>query len=343
MCRVSKNKQQQAIYREGDKQARWQPAASIAMLKQRATLLASIREYFYNESVMEVETPVLSQAGNPDIYIDSFLTETMVHGRQQSLYLQTSPEFFMKRLIAAGSGSIYQIAKAFRNEETGRLHNPEFTLLEWYRVGYDYQALMTDVENLLKSTGMLEKASSIPRITYASLFEEHIGLNPHVSSLQKLQRAISVHDIDIKSDSGLSRNDCLFLLLTHVIEPALRSQPYLMVYDYPDDQAALAVTSNRGEYAVAERFELYGKGIELANGYTELTDSKIQAERFIQDVAVRKAQNLPFIATDENLVDALAAGMDDCAGVAVGIDRLLMIASSTPDLSGVMAFPLDRV
>jgi lysyl-tRNA synthetase class 2 len=339
---VSKNKKGHVEKWEKDRQAQWQPSASIAMLQRRAELLAAIRHYFHNEAVMEVETPVLSHAGNPDCYIDSFVTQTIIDGRAQTLYMQTSPEFFMKRLIAAGSGSIYQIAKAFRNNEAGRLHNPEFTMLEWYRLDYDYQDLMSDVEHLLKSIGMLDADGAIPRLTYAGLFEEHIGLNPHLCTRQNLLHELDEHDVATASAIDLSRNDCLSLLLTHVIEPALQSQPYLYIYDYPADQAALAVTRNKGEYAVAERFELYAHGIEVANGYTELTDSKIQAQRFDQELANRKARDLPSIKTDEHLIAALAAGMQACAGVAVGLDRLLIISEAESRLSEVLAFPIDR-
>lgn len=319
----------------------WRPVADREMLRLRAGLLAGIRAFFNKLDVMEVETPILSHAGNPDIYIESFSSKYQWVTVAQPLYLQTSPEFAMKRLLAAGSGSIYQICKAFRNEQPGRLHNPEFTLLEWYRSGFDHHQLMQEIEQLLVFIGLLGKDESIKTVSYQSLFENTVGLNPHVADEQMLFQCISDNHIQLNSRMGLEKDDLLALILTHVIEPSISHEAFLMVYDYPASQASLAKI-REDDYPVAERFELYAGGIELANGFHELTDSKEQAQRFLQQQRKRASRDQDKINIDQYLIDALAYGMESCAGVAMGFDRLVMVAANKPALQEVLAFPFDR-
>jgi len=311
------------------------------MLRLRAKLLADVRAFFSQRDVLEVDTPVLSHAGNPDIYIESFRTHYQQGDHKQSLYLQTSPEFAMKRLLAAGSGSIYQICKAFRKGEQGRLHNPEFTLLEWYRTGFDHHQLMQEIEDLLIFTGLLNKDETINKISYQALFERFTGFNPHLVEHKTLTEYINDSDINLQSQQDLDKDELLALILTHVIEPAIRDEMFIMVYDYPASQASLAKI-RQGEYPVAERFELYGNGVELANGFHELTDAQEQLQRFKHDQIRRETSGQEKTPLDKNLIDALTSGMEPCAGVAIGFDRLLMVAANKPALQDVLAFTFDH-
>ncbi len=247
----------------------------------------------------------------------------------------------MKRLLAAGSGSIYQICKAFRKEELGRLHNPEFTLLEWYRTGFDHHQLMHEIEALLVFIGLLGKGESIKTISYQALFEKVVGLNPHLADKQELFKCISDFNVQLHSEQGLEKDDLLALILTHVIEPDISDEAFLMVYDYPASQASLA-RIRQDTYPVAERFELYAGGIELANGFHELTDSTEQAQRFKVEQHKRELRGQDKVHIDQYLIDALDAGMESCAGVAMGFDRLLMVAANKSALQEVLAFPFDR-
>ncbi len=312
-------------------------------LRLRARVLARVRDYFDQAGVLEVDTPVLSHAGVTDPAIQSF--QTRYHGpgpaHGSSLYLQTSPESPMKRLLAAGSGSIYQICKVFRDGESGHRHNPEFTLLEWYRVGFDHFDLMDDVELLLRSIlEDLVPLDSVDHWTYRDLFIESAGVDPIHASVEELQGCLRSHAI--APPAGLSPDDrdgWLDLLLTHVIEPRL-GPGLVFIRDYPASQAALA-RLRPGNPPVAARFEAYLNGVELANGYHELTDAVEQRRRFQQDNARRVEQGLEPVVVDEDLLAALASGLPDCAGVALGIDRLLMVAAGSHSLDAVIAFPLD--
>jgi lysyl-tRNA synthetase class 2 len=307
-------------------------------------LLARIREYFRRHEVLEVDTPVLSPAGATDPAIQSFATHYHgpgpCHGRR--LYLHTSPEFPMKRLLAAGSGSIYQICKVFRDGESGRRHNPEFTLLEWYRTSYDLHDLMLEVENLIREilTGMVAVEAARHR-TYRELFRETATLDPLTCSCAELREVLRGRGVS--DPVGLAPDDrdgWLDVVMTHVIEPSL-GEGLVFVRDYPASQAALARLQSR-EPPVAARFEVYLNGMELANGYHELADASEQERRFARDNESRLRQGREPVDPDRRLLAALAAGLPDCAGVALGIDRLLLAVGEAAALDEVIAFPLDR-
>ncbi len=306
--------------------------------------MGRLRRFFADKGVLEVETPLLSAAGATDPQIHSFETRYQGPGaaRGRALYLASSPEFAMKRLLAAGSGPIYQVCKAFRQGESGRLHNPEFTLLEWYRPGFDHFRLMDEVEALVVELAAGRLADTrAERLTYAELFHRHLGLDPHTASNEDLARRAADFPA-LAGVSGLARDGWLDLLMSHVIQPRLERLTF--VYHYPASQAALAriIRPSADVPAVAERFELFYRGVELANGFHELTDAAEQRARFERDQAQRQAQGLPPIPLDERLLAALGEGLPPCAGVALGLDRLLLVFSDQERLSDTLAFPLAR-
>jgi lysyl-tRNA synthetase class 2 len=312
------------------------------MLMRRGAILATIRRFFAERGVLEVETPVLGHHGVTDRHLASLSTCLQGGGAVTTqLFLQTSPEFAMKRLLATGSGPIYQIGKAFRDEERGRHHNPEFTMLEWYRPGFDHHALMDEVDALLSAT-----LDSRPgdRGTYGALFQQHFGLDPHTAGRQRLMATARRAGIDLREDlaATLGRDDWLNLLMTHVVEPSMPRDRPTFVYDYPASQAALARLRTEGAVRVAERFEVYASGVELANGFHELADAAEQRERFEIDRAARAAAGLPTPAIDQRLLAALEHGLGDCAGVALGIDRLLMVQTGAEHIDQVLSFPIER-
>ena len=319
----------------------WRPSAELDALRLRAGVLASIRAFFAERGVMEVETPLLSQATSTAPYLESFKTVYRAPGEDagKTLYLQSSPEFAMKRLLAAGSGAIYQICKAFRNGEAGRLHNPEFSLLEWYRPGFDLDALMDEVEALLLR---LLPSQSTLRLSYAEVFERYLGLDPHRATVQALRdcfrRRQGAEPAGVKAED---RDAWLNLLLTHYIEPQLAAHGLVFIFDYPASQAMLA-RIRPGSPPLAERFEVYLQGVELANGFHELGDSAEQRRRFEADRSSRREAGLEDIAIDERLLAALAAGLPACSGVALGLDRLIMLVGSSHQLDEVISFPVDR-
>lgn len=319
----------------------WRPKASWDVLRRRAALFASVRAFFAERGVLEVETPILSAAGATDPHLDSFSTRPSNCGdsAEGALYLQTSPEFAMKRLLAAGSGPIYQIAKAFRDGEAGRRHNPEFTLLEWYRPGFDHIALMDEVDALMRHVAGMPPAA---RITYAELAEHCLGIDPHRVAYEELSACATQHGINASAALGDDADTWLQLLWTHVVEPHLAQLGgAVFVIDFPASQAMLA-RLRPGSPAVAERFELYVNGVELANGFHELTDAGEQRRRFHADLVRRKALRLPAMLLDERLLAALEQGLPRCSGVALGVDRLLMLAAGIDDIADVLAFPIDR-
>ncbi|MBR9868915.1 MAG: EF-P lysine aminoacylase GenX [Oceanospirillales bacterium] len=318
----------------------WQATAPIENLRKRAEIFARIRGFFAGHNVMEVETPLMTSAAVSDPYIDTI--ECRYHplpGQQEQIrYLQSSPEYAMKRLLASGSGAIYQICKAFRNGECGRRHNPEFTMLEWYRPGFDHHQLMDEVEALV---GPVIGISGFQRISYAELFRHYLKIDLQAVTVTELA-AITRQHIDVEMEDE-NRDNWLNLLMSHLIEPQLADKGAVFVYDYPASQAALARTAVSAEgVPVACRFELFVAGVELANGYYELTDAAEQARRFQQDIAQRQSEGLPVRPTDSLLVDALENGMPECAGVAMGLDRLVMLAIGTERISEVIALPFDR-
>jgi lysyl-tRNA synthetase class 2 len=319
----------------------WRPSASLEALRQRAEMLRSLREFFAELGVMEVETPLLSARGASDPHLDSFCTRYTGPGAPagRSLYLQTSPEFAMKRILAAHSGPIYQICKAFRNGEAGRIHNPEFTILEWYRPGFDYHALMAEVDALLQRVLHTQPAQCL---SYAAVFAQHLNLDAHEATTDSLRDcAVSRHLL--ASDSLQDDRDTwLALLWTHLIEPQLGGDGRpLFVFDYPASQAMLARV-RQGIPPVAERFEVYVNGIELANGFQELTDSDEQRRRFEENARQRRELGLMAMEPDERLLAALTEGLPYCSGVAMGVDRLLLLKIRSLDIAGLLAFPLER-
>jgi len=318
----------------------WQPQATLDVLQRRAELLQQIRDFFARRDVLEVDTPVLSRAANTDPNIDSFVIDyagpdSPVSGQ---LYLHTSPEFAMKRLLAAGSGPIYQLCKVFRDGEAGRMHNPEFTLLEWYRPGFDHHALMDEVEELLNQ--LLGINVAFRRITYQQAFIDTTGIDPLTTSVEQC-RAYSIRS-GPGDVTGLGENldAWLDLLMDQVVVPTLGNTP-VFIFDYPASQAALARLS-ANDSRVAERFELFISGVELANGFHELTDAGEQRQRFLSDNAQREQDDKPGYPIDENLLQALEHGLPDCAGVALGIERLLMLLTGKNYISDVLAFPISR-
>ncbi len=319
----------------------WRPTASAQALQLRASLNRHIRDFFHARGCLEVETPMLSAAGNTDSNIESFSLQFSgpCSAGKAKRWLRTSPEFPLKRLLAAGTGDCYELGRVFRNGEAGRRHNPEFTLLEWYRVGWDHQRLMWEAVELVQSAlALVERQVQPEAITYADLFGRVLGLCPHSASLEALQAPLAEFAINAE---GLSRDDWLDLLLTHRIEPALHADSLTVVYDYPASQCALARVRH-GDPPVAERFELYLGGIELANGYHELADAAEQQDRFTRDLVLRAQRSSTQPTVDQHLIDALQAGLPSCAGVALGVDRLLMAMLGTRDIADVLAFPFAR-
>lgn len=317
----------------------WQPAASLENLKLRARVLAKIRAFFSVRDVLEVETPLLSSAGSTDPYLDSFTSHYQgpLFPTGQTVYLQTSPEFAMKRLLAAGSGSIYQICKAFRNGEVGAQHNPEFTMLEWYRPGFDHHLLMDEVEALI---AVILKVAPARRITYRDLFLEYVGLDPFELSAADARVCLQARHINPPDLAEAVIDDWLSLIMTHVIEPALGAGP-VFVYDFPASQAMLARVV-QSKPPVAQRFELYIHGMELANGFYELADAAEQRRRFEADLQQRQQLGLVEVSMNRALIAALESGLPDCAGVALGVDRLLMLMAGAENIAEVLAFPVNR-
>ena len=318
----------------------WRPTASMEHLRLRARMLARIRNFFAERDVVEVETPLLSATTVADPHLASFSTRYRGRGegREQALYLQTSPEYAMKRLLAAGSGPVYQICKAFRDGESGRWHNPEFTLLEWYRPGYDHLRLMGEVDELVAN---LIHRSPATRVTYAEAFKEAVGADPFTSSDEALASLAADFGLSGVTSIGLDRDGCLDFLFSQGVQPALAARGCVFVHDFPASQAALA-RIRWGPPAVAERFELLVDGVEVANGYHELTDPAEQRARFEKDLLARQRLGVTAPAVDERLLAALEYGLPSCAGVAVGVDRLLMLVAGVSDIREVLAFPIGR-
>jgi lysyl-tRNA synthetase class 2 len=318
----------------------WAPSANLAALQLRARLNALIRRFFAERGVLEVETPLLSAAGNTDPNIDSFALDYTgpVAAGASRRWLRTSPEFPLKRLLAAGVGSCYELGRVFRDGEFGRLHNPEFTMLEWYRVGWDHHQLMDECAELVREAMRLAgRVVSVREASFRQVYQDALGIDPLTAGEGELRGPLAVFGID---GDGLTRDDWLDLLMTHLIQPSFPDNRILLMYDYPASQAALA-RIRPGDVPVAERFELYLGPVELANGYRELTDAGEQRERFGRDLSRRRRRGGALPALDERLLAALP-GMPDCAGVALGVDRLLMAMLGSDQVADVLAFPFDR-
>ena len=331
-------------WREGlDASATWMPSAARDALRVRAWLNRMIREFFHARGVLEVETPLLSQAGNTDPNIASFHVEFSgrTYGESRLRWLRTSPEFALKRLLAAGIGDCYEMGRVFRDGEAGDRHNPEFTMLEWYRLGWDHHQLIAEAAELvLAALAMLGRSATLRTTTYRALYVDTLGLDPLHAGVDALRAALGDVQID---GSGLTRDDWLDLLMTHRLQPQFDPETLLAVVDYPESQCALARVREQGDGTrVAERFELYLGPIELANGYHELQDAAEQACRFQRDVELRSQRRLQEIPMDARMLAALGAGLPACSGVALGVDRLLMTIVATTRLADVIAFEFER-
>jgi lysyl-tRNA synthetase class 2 len=320
----------------------WRPSATHDALRTRAQLYSRIRTFFSERAVLEVETPMLSAAGNPDPNIRSF--ETRFSGPHVGgagvRWLRTSPEFALKRLLAAGIGDCYELGRVFRDGEAGARHNPEFTMLEWYRCGWDHHRLMQEVAEVVQlALAMTSRQVDVIRIAYRDLYRNAFGFDPFSASIATLQAPLRDAGID---PVGLERDDWLDLLMTHRLQPSFSPQQLLFVYDYPASQCALARVRGDGDDAVAERFEAYLGTLELANGYHELTAAAEQESRFERDLARRRERGQPAPAIDRHLIQALTHGLPECAGVALGIERLLMASTQAAGIDAIVAFPFAR-
>ena len=314
----------------------WRPSASLQTLKARAELHGSVRAFFSSRGVLEVDTPVMSAHATVDRHIESFAVA-------DGGWLQTSPEFAMKRLLCAGSGPIFQIAPVFRREESGRHHNPEFRLLEWYRPGWDHHRLMDEVQDLMHALGV-GAGVSFKRWTYRDAFRHHAGFDPFIEPVKDLRRRAldgnEVPALDLGDGEDL-RDAWLDLWMSHRVGPRLGVEAPAFLLDFPASQAALS-RIRHDDPPVAERFELFWQGIELANGFHELGDADEQRRRFESDQAWRARNGRVVPPYDAHLIDALHAGLPDCAGVALGLDRLLMLKLGLPQLAQALGFDASR-
>ena len=318
----------------------WRPRATLATLRARARLLAAIRDFFTRRDLLEVETPQLSSAATSDPALHSLAT-CWPGPDGPRRFLHTSPELPMKRLLVAGSGDIWQLARVFRDGERGRLHHPEFTLLEWYRVGWDHRRLMAEVAELVTSLLDGHDLQPVESLTYREAFITYAGLDPFTAGAEAWRAAAAAHAIEGPGLDDLDLDGWRDLLLTHAVEPRLGQGRLTFLYDYPASQAALARVRD-GDPPVAERFELYWQGIELANGFHELTDATEQRRRIAADLALRGELGLPDVPADTHFLAALDAGLPESAGVALGVDRLLMLKLGLDTIDEVLAFPVER-
>ena len=331
-------------WRDGlDPETTWTPSATRDAIRLRAWLNRLVREFFHARNVLEVETPAMSLAGNTDPNIASFQLQFSgrTDGAPRTRWLRTSPEFALKRLLAAGIGDCYELGRVFRDGEAGGRHNPEFSMLEWYRVGWDHLRLIEEAAELVRAAlSLLWRDASLQVVRYRDLYREALGIDPFTASGDELRAALGEVAID---PAGLSRDDWLDLLMTHRLQPAFEADALLAITDYPASQCALARLRDDGDgHPVAERFELYLGPIELANGYHELRDAAEQHSRFVRDGALRQARGDAIPPMDEHLLAALEAGLPACAGVALGVDRLLMAMLGTKRIAHVLAFEFNR-
>jgi lysyl-tRNA synthetase class 2 len=319
----------------------WRPTATLELLHARAAMLARIRAYFAAQGVPEVQTPVLSGAAVSDPEIESIAAAPAGGTRQ---FLQTSPEYAMKRLIAAGFGDCYQVCPVFRDGESGRLHNPEFTMVEWYRLDFGVGEMQHDVDRLLRvACAELRSFPPARHVSYRDAVRDGSGVDSVTDDVPAIRAALAKRGIEPVRADAWDRDQWLDLLMGALVGPALGHDAPVFVEDYPPSQAALArLRALPDGSAVAERFELYVDGLELANGFRELPDALVQRRRFEQDQEMRRRRGLAVRPLDEQLLAALAHGLPDCAGVALGFDRLVMTAHRLPSLNAAMAFPAAR-
>jgi len=314
----------------------WQPGTDLATLGARAALKARIRRFFADRDVLEVDTPAIARYPVTDPALEPLILD-LPEGEPR--YLQTSPEFAMKRLLAAGSGPIYELGRAFRAGESGARHNPEFLLLEWYRPGFTLQALMDEVADLVHACRDAPPAP-VSHWRYGALFQDRVGLDPHSARTSDLAAAAA--EATDTAGLNLDRDGWLDLLMSHVVEPSLRNAGLVFIRDYPESQAALARCRERDGVTVADRFELYLDGVEVANGYRELLEASVLRERAQRDNRRRSHSGQAMRVLDPRLVGALEAGLPDCSGVALGVDRLLMARLGASQMDAIMPFAWSR-
>jgi len=320
--------------------ANWRPTATRAVLERRAQALACVREFFAKRSVLEVDTPVVVNAPVTDVHIHSAEVRFPDVPRPQPFYLHTSPEFAMKRLLASGSGDIFQLCHVVRAYERGRHHNSEFMLIEWYRLGFSLEQLMDEVEALAREVlGPVAQPMRSERVSYSDAFQKMLGIDPLTASMDELRALTDGSLFWIGGEP--SRDDLLDLLMATKIGPALGKDAITFIHRYPASQAALA-RLDPNDSRVALRFELYCEGVELANGFHELASASEQRARFEHDLGERRRRGLTADKMDELLLQALETGLPECAGVAVGFDRLLMLAVGASHIDEVLPFPIER-
>jgi elongation factor P--(R)-beta-lysine ligase len=327
----------------GNRPTDWRPTASREMLQLRAGLLARARAFFAARHVLEVDTPIVVNAPVTDVHIHSARVMLEAAAPAEALrapyFLHSSPEYAMKRLLAAGVGDIYQICHVVRALERGRLHNAEFTLIEWYRLGYSLDALMSEVEALVRELlGAPAASRASARVSYREAFLQTLALDPFTAPIAKLEERARQAGFD---GVATDRDELLELLMGTVIGPRLGQGGLTFVHGYPASQAALA-RLDPDDSRAAQRFELYCDGIELANGFHELTSAREQRNRFERDIEERRRLGLPEAAVDEHLLAALEAGLPDCCGVALGFDRTVMLAADAERIDAVLPFPIER-
>jgi elongation factor P--(R)-beta-lysine ligase len=316
----------------------WQPTATLERLQRRAAALAQVRAFFANHGVMEVNTPVVVNAPVTDVHIHSAEVRFPTVGAP--FFLHTSPEFAMKRLLASGSGDIYQICPVVRGMERGRHHNAEFTLIEWYRKGLTLEQLMGEVDALVREVlGPVAKPFTSERLTWRDAFMKELGIDPFTVTDEQFQHA--ARDLGLEPSAETTRDELLDFIMGARIGPRLGRGALTFIHRYPSSQAALA-RLDPVDPRCALRFELYCEGIELANGFHELASAPEQRARFEHDLAERERRGLPVHGLDERLLAALSHGLPDCAGVALGFDRLLMLATGATQIDEVLAFPTAR-
>jgi lysyl-tRNA synthetase class 2 len=315
----------------------WRPTASLDALRLRAQLLGVVRSHFAHSGALEVETPVLVRAPVTDVHLESL--EVRRSDGQRLGHLHTSPEYAMKRLLCAGAPDIFQVARVFREGERGRRHNPEFTMVEWYRLGIDHHDLMQDVEALLRA--LLEPYRPVgptEHRTYAAAFEAALGVDPLVATTEEIEMALRGAGVDLPAGLTGDRDGLLDLGMATCVTDHLPADRITFIRDFPASQAALARTDG----PVAARFEAFWGGLELANGFHELGDAAEQSARFDADAAARRARGQPVREADRSFLAALEAGLPPCAGVALGFDRVVMIALQAAHIDEVIAFPIER-
>ncbi|SET88042.1 elongation factor P--(R)-beta-lysine ligase [Thalassotalea agarivorans] len=319
----------------------WQSTMDWQTAKDRAALLAKIRAFFYHLNVIEVEVPLLSKGTVTDVHLEGFSTsfDFSNSGKTETYYLQTSPEFGMKRLLSNGYESIYFLGKSFRHESNGKVHNAEFTMLEWYRVGFDYRQLIEEIKSLLTD---LLGSQSFEEYSYQTAFLTFTGIDPLETTIEQLKSfLLEQNKLDDWLDKETSIDTLLQFIFAEFVETCIGKTHPCFVYDFPASQASLAQVSKQDE-RVAHRFECYFKGVELANGFQELTDSFEQLQRFEHDNEMRNKLNLVKKPIDQRFISALENGMPTCSGVALGVDRLAMLALNKNNIKQVLTFPFDR-